>query len=103
MQLLRFHERRHDPLKRWKISDIDLAAIAKWNDYTAAKEEMFRFTSTAVAPWTVILTNDQRRARLEAIRVLLNAVDYDERDRKAVGQYDAQIVGTGPALFYGRG
>lgn len=103
MQLMRFHERRHDPLKRWKISDIDLAAIAKWDDYTAAKEEMFRFTNTAVAPWTVILTNDQRRARLEAIRVLLNAVDYEGRDRKAIGHRDAQIAGTGPAFFYGRG
>ncbi len=103
MQLMRFHERRHDPLKRWKISDIDLAAIAKWDDYTAAKEDMFRFTSTAVAPWTVILTNDQRRARLEAIRVLLNAIDYEGRDPKAVGHSDAQIVGTGTAFFYGRG
>ncbi len=103
MQLTRFHERRHDPLKRWKISDIDLAAIAKWDDYTAAKEDMFRFTSTAVAPWTVILTNDQRRARLEAIRVLLNAIDYEGRDRKAIGRADDRIVGTGPDFFYGRG
>ena len=103
MQIQRFHERRHDPLKQWKISDIDLAAMSKWTDYTAAKEDMFRFTSTAVAPWSVILSNDQRRARLEAIRVLLNAVDYVGRDAKAVGRADHKIAGTGPQFFYGRG
>ena len=103
MQMMRFHARRHDPLKRWKISDIDLAALAKWGDYTIAKEEMFRFTSTAVAPWTVIFSNDQRRARLEAIRVLLNAVDYADKDVKAIGRSDEKITGSGPEFFYGRG
>ena len=103
MQIMRFHERRHDPLKRWKISDIDLAAMAKWGDYTTAREEMFRFTNTAVAPWTVILANDQRPARLEAIRVLLNAVDYAGKDAKAIGRTDNKITGSGPEFFYGRG
>ena len=103
MQIARFHERRHDPLKQWKISDIDLAAMSKWDEYTAAKEEMFRFTHTAVAPWTVILANDQRRARLEAIRLVLNGTAYDGRDNKAVGQADERIVGSGPEFFYGRG
>ena len=99
MQLLRFHERRHDPLKQWKISDIDLAAMARFGDYSAAKEEMFRFTHTATAPWTVILANDQRRARLEAIRSVLHAVDYEGKDAKAVGKPDANIVGAGPKFF----
>jgi polyphosphate kinase 2 len=99
MQLMRFHERRHDPLKQWKISDIDLAAMARFDDYSAAKEEMFRFTHTAIAPWTVILANDQRRARLEAIRAVLHAVDYKGKDAKAVGTPDASIVGTGPKFF----
>jgi polyphosphate kinase 2 len=103
MQLLRFHERRHDPLKQWKITDIDIAAMAKWSDYTAAKEEMFRFTHTAVAPWTVILANDQRRARLEAIRIVLDRLIYDGKDAKAVGEIDRRIVGSGPEFFYGRG
>ncbi len=103
MQITRFHERRHDPLKQWKISDIDLAAMSKWDEYTAAKEEMFRFTHTAVAPWTVILANDQRRARLEAIRLVLDGVAYEGRDDKAIGRADERIVGAGPAFFYGRG
>jgi polyphosphate kinase 2 len=100
MQLMRFHERRQDPLKRWKISDIDLAAMACWDAYTKAKEEMFRFTHTAVAPWIVILANDQRRARLEAIRIVLAALDYDGKDTKAVGQVDAAISGAGHEFFH---
>jgi polyphosphate kinase len=99
MQLMRFHERRHDPLKQWKISDIDLAAMARFDDYTAAKEEMFRFTHTAMVPWTVILANDQRRARLEAIRSVLHAIDYKDKNAKAVGKPDADIVGAGPKFF----
>ena len=99
MQLLRFHERRHDPLKRWKITDMDLAAMKRWDEYTQAKEDMFRFTHTAVAPWTVILANDQRRARLEAIRLVLCAVDYDGKDTKVIGETDPRITGAGPELF----
>jgi polyphosphate kinase len=99
MQLMRFHERRHDPLKRWKITDMDLAAMERWAEYTQAKEEMFRFTNTAVAPWTVILANDQRRARLEAIRLVLGALDYDGKDAKAIGTSDPRITGAGPEFF----
>jgi polyphosphate kinase len=99
MQLMRFHERRHDPLKQWKISDIDLAAMARFDDYSAAKEEMFRFTHTSTVPWTVIFANDQRRARLEAIRAVLYAVDYKDKDVKAVGKPDDNIVGAGPRFF----
>ncbi|MEO8651389.1 MAG: polyphosphate kinase 2 [Hyphomicrobiaceae bacterium] len=99
MQLMRFHERRHDPLKQWKISDIDLAAVARFDDYSAAKEEMFRFTHTPTAPWTVIFANDQRRARLEAIRAVLHATEYKDKDAKAVGTPDASIVGAGPKFF----
>jgi len=99
MQLKRFHERRHDPLKRWKLSAIDLAAIAKWDDYTRAQAEMFRFTHTASCPWTVVRANDQRRARLESIRTVLNALDYQGKDRKAVGKPDPLIVGSGTAFL----
>src|ERR1700704_6620324 len=73
MQLKRFHERRHDPFKRWKITEIDLAAIDKWDAYSEAQRDIFRFTHTVVAPWTVIRANDQRRARLESIRTVLSA------------------------------
>ncbi|MGQ0671839.1 MAG: polyphosphate kinase 2 [Hyphomicrobium sp.] len=99
MQLKRFHERRHDPLKQWKLTDIDLAAIAKWDDYTRAQTEMFRYTHTATTPWTIIHANDQRRARLESIRVVLSAFDYADKDRKTVGDIDTRIVGSGPEFF----
>ena len=99
MQLKRFHERRHDPFKKWKITDIDLAAIRKWDDYSEAQHDIFRFTHTAISPWTVIRANDQRRARLEAIRVVLAATPYDGRDEEAVGKPDPLIVGSGPEFF----
>ena len=99
MQLKQFHERRHDPLKQWKLSDIDIAALNKYDAYSKAQAEMFRFTHTAIAPWTVIRANDQRRARLEAIRVVLSAIDYEGKDTKAVGQIDSKIVGSGPEFF----
>ena len=99
MQLLRFHERRHDPFKRWKITDIDLAAIDKWDDYTRAQAEIFKRTSTPEAPWIVVRANDQRRARLEAIRWVLSKSDYPDKDARAVGTPDPKIIGTGPAYF----
>lgn len=102
MQLMRFHERRHDPLKRWKISDIDLAAMARYDDYSTAKEEMFERTSTAIAPWIVMLANDQRRARLEVIRSVLLAVAYEGKDAKAIGKSDIRIVGSGGDFFVTR-
>ncbi|KAB2846105.1 MAG: polyphosphate kinase 2 [Hyphomicrobiaceae bacterium] len=99
MQLVRFHERRHDPLKRWKLSDIDLAAMSKWDDFTTAQVDMFKQTHCEEAPWTVIRANDQRRARLEAIRAVLTAFDYEGREEKNVGECDPNIVGSGPEFF----
>lgn len=93
MQLKRFHERRHEPLKQWKLTEMDIKAIPKWDDYTRAQTEMFRYTHTATAPWTVVHANDQRRARLETIRVVLSAIDYAGKDKKAVGSVDPRIVG----------
>jgi polyphosphate kinase 2 len=101
MQLKRFHRRHHDPLRQWKITEIDRAAIGKWDDYTKAKEDIFRFSHTAAAPWTVILANDKRRTRLEFLRAVLSGVDYEGRDGKAVGTPDPKIVGAGPAFFGG--
>jgi len=99
MQLERFHERRHDPFKQWKVTEIDLAAIHKWDDYTRAEADMFRFTNTAISPWTNIHANDQRRARLESMRVVLSAIDYTGKDRDAVGTLDDKIVAVGPAFL----
>jgi len=95
MQLKRFHERRHDPFKQWKVTDIDIAAIGRYDDYTRAEAEMLRFTHTAASPWTVINANDQRRARLEAMRVLLTALDYAGKDAKAIGAIDPKLTMSG--------
>ncbi|MDX2287751.1 MAG: polyphosphate kinase 2 [Hyphomicrobiaceae bacterium] len=102
MQLVRFHERRHDPLKRWKLTPMDLAAIDKWAAYTEALHDNFRFTHTPISPWTVILANDQRRARLEAMRVVLSSYDYEGKDPEVVGSIDRQIVGPGPDMLHRR-
>jgi len=99
MQLKRFHERRHDPFKQWKITEIDLAAIGKWDDYSRAEAEMLRFSHTPTAPWTVIHANEQKRARLEAIRAVLSGCDYKGKDANAIGLADAKIVGAGPEFL----
>ena len=98
MQLKRFYERRQDPLKQWKLSDVDLAALTKYDDYTQAEVEMFRFTNTPIAPWVAVKANDQRRARLETIRHVLLAIDYEGRDLKAIGEADPNIIGAFPEL-----
>jgi len=93
-QLRRFVCRHDDPVKRWKLSPIDLASLDKWDEYTRAKEAMFRHTDVAEAPWTVIKSNDKKRARLEAMRCVLSLFDYDGKDAKAVGQVDPLIAGA---------
>jgi polyphosphate kinase 2 len=100
MQLVRFHERRHNPFKRWKITEIDLAAIEMWDEYSEAQRDIFRFTHTSITPWTVIRANDQRRARLEAIRTVLSEMSYAGKDESVVGKPDPLIVGEGAEFFY---
>lgn len=100
MQIERFHERAQDPLKQWKLSPVDLAALSRYDDYTRAEVEMFRFTHTAIAPWVVVRANDQRRARLETIRHVLLAIDYEGRDLAAIGKHDPLIIGSGPEFFH---
>jgi polyphosphate kinase len=97
-QLRRFVNRQLDPVKRWKLSPIDLASLDKWDDYTEAKEAMFFFTDIADAPWTVVKSNDKKRARLEAMRYVLRHVDYEGRNEDLVGQPDPLIVGPAPLL-----
>ncbi len=97
-QLRRFVRRQLDPVKRWKLSPIDLASLDKWDEYTEAKESMFFYTDLADAPWTVVRSNDKRRARIEAMRYVLRRVDYDGRDDDVVGMPDPLIVGPPPLL-----
>ena len=94
-QLKRFYERKTNPLKAWKLSPIDHAAVAKWGDYSAAIADIFRHTDTDAAPWTVIDANDQRRARLEAIRHVLKRFDYPDKDAAAIGPVNHKLVMTG--------
>jgi polyphosphate kinase 2 len=98
-QIERFHDRRHSPLKCWKLSDMDIAALTKWDDYTQKRDEMLEKTHTADAPWTVVHANDKRRARVNLIRHILNALDYDGKDKKAIGEIDGKILGSGPGFL----
>jgi polyphosphate kinase len=97
-QLRRFAKRQLDPVKRWKLSSVDVASLDKWDDYTAAKESMFFFTDLPDTPWTVVRSNDKRRARLEAMRYVLSAFTYQGKDAELVGEPDPLIVGPAPLL-----
>ncbi|EEX10227.1 polyphosphate kinase 2 [Ruegeria lacuscaerulensis ITI-1157] len=92
-QLRRFKSRETDPLKQWKLSPIDKASLDKWDDYTEAKEAMFFYTDTADAPWTIVKSNDKKRARLNCMRHFLSTLDYPDKDQDIVGQPDPLIVG----------
>ncbi|TDQ64207.1 polyphosphate kinase 2 [Maritalea mobilis] len=92
MQIKRFHERRHSPLKHWKLSPVDLRALGKWDDYSAARDEMLKRSDFEFAPWTVIRANDKRRARIGAIQSVVSAIDYAGRDMEAIGEMDKHIV-----------
>ena len=91
-QRRRFESRKNDPLKQWKLSPIDQASIDKWDDYTEAKEAMFFYTDTADAPWTIIKSDDKKRARLNCMRHFLSSLNYDDKDAETVGQPDPFIV-----------
>lgn len=92
MQVKRLFERRHDPLKRWKLSAIDYKGLPLWDDYTDAAERMLKDTHTKAAPWTILRSNDQKRARIEAIRAVLSSLDYAGKDAGVVGKPDPEIV-----------
>jgi polyphosphate kinase 2 (PPK2 family) len=92
MQLKRFHDRRHDPLKVWKLSPVDLEALNKWDAYSEAADTMLARTDCEHAPWTVIRANDKKRGRLNVIRSVLTRLDYEGKDDKAIGEIDDRIV-----------
>ncbi|MCE8008431.1 polyphosphate kinase 2 [Aestuariivita sp.] len=92
-QKRRFAARETDPLKRWKLSPIDMASLDKWEEYTEAKEAMFFYTDTADAPWTVVKSNDKKRARLNSMRHFLASLPYPDKDTGVVGEPDPLIVG----------
>ncbi len=93
-QRRRFKSRETDPLKQWKLSPIDKASLDRWDDYTEAKEAMFFYTDTADAPWTVVKSNDKKRARLACMRHFLASLDYPGKDHDIVGQPDPLLVSS---------
>ena len=97
-QLRRMLARESDPLKQWKLSMIDVNGLAKWEDYSAAISETLTRSHNAIAPWTIIRSDDKRRARLNAIRTVLHSFDYVQKDEKAIGALDPDICG-GPDIW----
>lgn len=93
-QLARFASRRDDPVRQWKLSPTDLASLDKWEPYTEAKEAMFFYTDTAESPWTVIKSNDKKRARLEAMKYVLSLFDYPAKDHEVATAPDPNIAGS---------
>ncbi len=98
-QKRRFASRETDPLKRWKLSPIDRASLDKWDDYTEAKEAMFFYTDTADAPWTVIRSNDKKRARLACMQHFLSKLDYPNKDHNVARAPDPLILHQAEVLL----
>jgi polyphosphate kinase 2 len=98
-QFRRFQARRHDPLKQWKLSPIDMASLDKWQSYTEAKEAMFFYTDTADAPWTVVKSDCKKRARINAMHFVLNELDYPNKDKKVATPPDPLIVGSAKYIY----
>ena len=98
-QRTRFLIRRIDPVRQWKLSPTDLASLERWDDYTVAKEAMFALTDTPFAPWTVVKSNDKKRARINAMRYVLNQFDYPNRDDAVVGVPDPLVVGPASEVY----
>ena len=97
-QLKRFLDRENDPLKQWKLSQIDIDGLAKWKDYSVAIAETMQRSHFSHAPWTVILSDDKLRARIAAVQTVLNAMDYEGKDPGRIGAVDPRICG-GPSLI----
>jgi polyphosphate kinase 2 len=93
-QRARFASREQDPLKQWKMSPVDKAAVGRWAEYTRAKEAMFFHTDTASCPWTIIKSDDKKRARLNCMQHFLAGLDYPNKDPEVVNGPDPLIVGA---------
>ena len=101
-QLKRFLDREKDPLKQWKLSSIDVDGLGKWNEYTEAIRDTLKRSDTRLARWTVIRSDDKKRARIAAIQTILRAVDYAGKDKDAIGKIDPKIAG-GPSMLDAEG
>jgi len=95
VQAERFERRRVDPLRQWKLSEVDLQAQDRWDEFTHVKYEMLKRTHTDICPWTIIRSNDKHIARLNAIKVILNSVPYEHLDSSLEYTPDPRIVVSG--------
>jgi polyphosphate kinase 2 len=95
-QAIRLKDRAKDPLKQWKISPIDQKAQKMWNAYSVARDKMLKHTSSALAPWTVIIANDKKLAHLNLIANVLSQVNYPGKDKKIL-KIDPKVVLNWPA------
>ena len=93
-QRRRFAVRMEDPLKQWKMSPVDKASVGMWNEYTRAKEAMFFYTDTASCPWTIVKSDDKKRARLNCMQHFLYQLDYPEKNHDVADRPDPLIVGS---------
>ena len=98
-QKQRFADRREDPLKQWKLSPIDEVSVTKYDEYTEARNEMLLASDTLIAPWTIINSNEKKRARLGAIRSVLHTIEYDHKDSDVACEPDPRVVRTARSLF----
>jgi polyphosphate kinase 2 len=94
-QARRFERRKTDPLRQWKLSEVDLQAQDRWDDFTKVKYEMLKRTHTIDAPWTVVRSNDKHLARLNAIKVILNAVPYHRHDTSLDYAVEGNVIVSG--------
>ncbi len=97
-QIARFTIRRIDPVRQWKLSPTDIASLDRWDDYTQAKLTMFERTSTDLAPWNIVRSNDKKRGRINAMRHVLHTLPYDGKNLDVVVPPDPLIVGTPDTL-----
>ncbi|MCK5854805.1 MAG: polyphosphate kinase 2, partial [Sulfurovaceae bacterium] len=91
----RFERRKTDPLRQWKLSEIDVQAQERWDDFTNTKYKMLKQTHSHTAPWTVIRSIDKHQARLEALKVILNSVDYEGRSEEVDYSVNQEVVISG--------
>jgi len=98
-QLRRFLSRAQDPLKQWKLSPMDVESLGRWDAYTKAKEAMLFYTDTADAPWTIVRSDDKNRARLNAMKLVLDTIPYSGKDKDIVTPPDPQVVGSAKTIY----
>jgi polyphosphate kinase len=98
-QFRRFKARQTDPLKQWKLSPIDIESLDRWDDYSEAKEAMFFYTHTADATWTVVRSDDKKRARLDCMKHFLSQLSYPGRDEEVRLTPDPLIVGPADTFY----